>query len=162
MKMTSLKKRFLFLLIFALVLTLIACGKKEVVSTPAQETIKAFREEAKNSDKTTLELADALLSQECLPFAGVSETVEPGFLNGFMEDIVGFQEGAVFAPAIGAIPFIGYVFRLEDGQDPALFMEQLKKLADLRWNVCTQADEMVTDSVGNLVCFVMSPLEFEN
>lgn len=162
MKMTSLKKRFLFLLILALVLTLVACGKEEVVSTPAQETIKAFREEVKNSNKTVLGLADALLSQDHIPFAGVSEAVEPGFLNGFTEDIVGFQEGAVFAPAIGAIPFIGYVFRLEDGQDPALFMEQLKNLADLRWNICTQADEMAAESVGDLVCFVMSPLEFEN
>lgn len=162
MKMTLPKKIISSLLILALVLTLAACGKEEVMSTPAQETIKVFRKEAKNSNKTTLELADTLLSQDHIPFAGISEAVEPGFLNGFTEDITGFQEGAVFAPVIGAIPFIGYVFRLEDGQDAALFMEQLENLADLRWNICTQADEMAADSVGDLVCFVMSPLTFED
>lgn len=150
------------LLLLALVLTLTACGKTEAATTPAQETIQVFQEEAASGSTTPLKIADAVLARGHLPFAGVSAEIEPGFLNGFTEEITGFQEGAVFAPAVSAIPFIGYVFRLEDGQDAAAFIEQLEQLADLRWNICTQADEMATDNVGDLVCFVMSPLAFED
>ena len=36
----------------------------------------------------------------------------------------------------------------------------LKANANLRWNICTTADEMVAGSVGNKVFFVMCPTEF--
>ena len=33
--------------------------------------------------------------------------------------------------------------------------------ANLAWNICTQADQMMVESVDNTVFFVMSPLSFE-
>ena len=87
--------------------------------------------------------------------------VEPGLLQGFDNaEIKGFKEGAVFMPMIGTIPFIGYVFTLEDGTDASSFISKLKSNANLRWNICTTADEMVAGSVGNKVFFVMCPTEF--
>ena len=40
-------------------------------------------------------------------------------------------------------------------------IENLEKNADKRWNICTEADEMVVSAEGNTVFFVMSPSKFE-
>lgn len=108
-----------------------------------------------------LSLAEALIKNEIIPFMGGAMEVEQGLLQGFDNtEIKGFKEGAVFMPMIGTIPFIGYVFTLEDGTDAASFIANLKANANLRWNICTTADEMVAGSVGNKVFFVMCPTEF--
>ena len=67
----------------------------------------------------------------------------------------------MFSPMIGTIPFVGYVFVLEEGADVDAFMTTLKDNGDLRWNICTEAEEMVVDHVENRVFFVMSPKSFE-
>ena len=88
--------------------------------------------------------------------------VEPGFLTGFDNtEIKGFKEGAMFAPMIGTIPFVGYVFTLDDSTNASDFISTLKSAANLRWNICTSADEMVTGSAGNKVFFVMCPKSFD-
>ena len=56
---------------------------------------------------------------------------------------------------IGTIPFVGYVFTVSDGGDVDAFVENLKNTADMRWNICTEADEMVVQAEGNRVFFVM-------
>ncbi len=109
--------------------------------------------------KTTDELANALISKEYIPFMGATMPVEEGYLNGFSTEISGFSSGTTFGPSIGSIPFVGYVFIVDD--DVNTFMDTLKSAADLRWNICTQADEMLCDSVDNYVFFVMSPATFE-
>ena len=111
-----------------------------------------------NENATALEIADAVLTNEKIAFAGATMEVEPGLLNGFGNaEITGFSEGAMFGPMIGTIPFIGYIFTLEDGTDVETFMNDLKTNGDLRWNICTEADEMVVESAGNKVFFVMCP-----
>lgn len=116
---------------------------------------------SKASSSSALSIAEALIGNEIIPFMGGAMEVEPGLLQGFDNaEIKGFKEGAVFMPMIGTIPFIGYVFTLEDGTDAASFISKLKSNANLRWNICTTADEMVAGSVGNKVFFVMCPTEF--
>ncbi len=111
-----------------------------------------------NENATALEIAEAVLTNENIAFAGATMEVEPGLLNGFGNaEITGFSEGAMFGPMIGTIPFIGYIFTLEDGTDVEAFKENLKTNGDLRWNICTEADEMVVESAGNKVFFVMCP-----
>lgn len=158
------KKIMTVLLSCMLVLSLAACGKetKEEAKTPAQRLVQDFKEKAKSGNYNNAEeLAQAILENEEIPFAGATMTVEPGYLNGFSDEIAGFSDGAMFGPMIGAIPFVGYVFVLEDGTDTGAFMQTLKDKADLRWNVCTEADEMVTDFEGDTVCFIMAPLSFD-
>ena len=93
---------------------------------------------------------------------GASMPVEQGLLMGFGNaEINGFEEGVMFAPNIGTIPFIGYVFTLADWTDVETFVKTLQDNADLRWNICVEAEEMVVDSVGNKVFFVMCPSQFE-
>ncbi|MBQ6834806.1 MAG: hypothetical protein IJO55_10370 [Lachnospiraceae bacterium] len=117
---------------------------------------------AANSALSAQELADTLLTNSVIQFMGGSVPVEPGLLSGFGNaEITGFEEGVMFAPMIGSIPFVGYVFDLADGTDAAAFVKTLEDNADRRWNICVEADETVVELNGDKVFFVMSPLSFE-
>ena len=115
-----------------------------------------------NGNVSAQEIADTLLTNSVIQFMGGSVPVEQGLLSGFGNaEITGFEEGVMFAPMIGSIPFVGYVFDLADGTDAAAFVKTLESNADLRWNICVEADEMVSGVSGDKVFFVMSPLSFE-
>ncbi len=134
--------------------------ESEAPKTVGNILLKDFKAKAASAS-SALSLAEALIKNEIIPFMGGAMEVEQGLLQGFDNaEIKGFKEGAVFMPMIGTIPFIGYVFTLEDGTDASSFIANLKANANLRWNICTTADEMVAGSVGNKVFFVMCPTEF--
>lgn len=108
------------------------------------------------------EIANALMGNSSIKFNGAVMAVEPGLLSGFDNaEITGFKSGYMFAPMIGSIPFIGYVFELENAADVSSFISVLSKNANKRWNVCVEADEMITGSAGNKVFFVMCPKSLE-
>jgi len=110
----------------------------------------------------TLEIAEALVTNEAISFMGGAMPVEEGLLSGFDNyEVKGFKSGAVFMPMIGSIPFIGYVFELNNASEASAFISNLKANANLRWNICVTADEMVTGSHGNKVFFVMCPTSLE-
>lgn len=112
---------------------------------------------------TPLDVAERMNSNAIIPFAPAAEPIQPGLLNGFGNtEITGFSDGACFGPIIGTIPFIGYVFTLDSGTDGAAFCQTLKNAANLRWNVCTEADEMVVAQAGDKVFFLMCPSQFED
>lgn len=143
--------------------------KPEPTPEPQPETNKSvgntlladFKSKA-SSSSSALSIAEGLLGNSVIKFSGGAMPVEPGYLTGFGNtEITGFKEGAMFAPMIGTIPFVGYVFILEDSANVSSFISTLKSSADLRWNICTSADEMITGNVGNKVFFVMSPITFE-
>ena len=116
---------------------------------------------AKAGTMTAEELANDLLTNEVIQFAGAAMPVEPGYLSGFDAEITEFKSATMFAPMIGTIPFVGYIFELEDGSDVAAFEQNLKDNANLRWNICTAADEMLVTSVDNTVFFLMAPYQME-
>ena len=110
-----------------------------------------------NPDVSPETLAHLLLDNPAVDFSGDAFAVQPGFLSGFSSELDGFSEGACFCPIIGSIPFVGYVFRLEDEAGTEAFLSQLREKADPRWNICTEAEETVTERYGNTVLFVMCP-----
>ena len=125
--------------------------------TAGQTLYKAFQDTV-NSDPSlsAQQIADAVMANEIIQFGPMSMPIEPGLLSGFGNaEITGFDEGVMFGPAIGTIPFIGYVFTLSEGTDVDTFVKTLEDNADLRWNICTEAEEMVAGNVGNTVFFVM-------
>lgn len=172
MKMKKMRELCLLLL---LCLCLTACGAENVpaetlppaTEAPAEtqaptgsltmgESLRAAFETQVAGGETDLQaLADALLTEPVIQFAGASMPVEPGYLAGFSAEIHGFQEAVMFGPAIGSIPFVGYVFRVEG--DTAAFGSTLLEHADPRWNICVEADQVVTASADDLVFFVMCP-----
>ena len=130
--------------------------------TLGQTLLAVFKDQlAANPEATAQELADAVITNEAILFAGGSMPVEPGFLMGFSADITGFKEAVNFMPMIGTIPFMGYVFTLEEGADVEAFIATLETNADPRWNICTEAEETVIEAVGNKVFFLMCPKSLE-
>lgn len=136
--------------------------KPQTSQTVGNTLLSDFKAKA-GSHSSAVSLAEALASNSLLQQINCGAmAVEPGFLTGFDNaEIKGFKEGAMFAPMIGTIPFVGYVFTLEDGVNASDFISTLKSSANLRWNICTTADEMIAGSSGNKVFFVMSPKSFE-
>lgn len=115
-----------------------------------------------NASGSALDAANRIVSHESIPFSGMAMAVEPGLLMGFGNtEITGFSEGAMFGPSIGTIPFVGYVFTLDGSVDGSAFCQTLQSAADLRWNVCTEADELVVTQSGSKVFFLMCPTSFE-
>lgn len=115
-----------------------------------------------NATGTAQEIADLVISNPIIQFMPATMPMEAGLLNGFNEtEITGFEECVMFGPMIGTIPFIGYIFTLAEGSDVEAFKTLLKDNANLRWNICTAAEELVVENEGNTVFFLMCPTTFE-
>lgn len=128
--------------------------------TPAQILLADFLDKMDGGQIVkTEDMANALIANPIIPFTGMTMPVEPGFLSGFTEEIKGFSEAAMFGPSIGSIPFIGYIFKVDGDVDA--FVQELKDKSDMRWNVCTQADETVVEAYEDTVFFLMAPAKFE-
>ena len=124
--------------------------------TAGQVLLAAFQDMmAANPDMTAQEAADALITNEIILFMGGTMPVEPGFLTGFNTEITGFEEATVFMPMIGTIPFVGYVFDLAEDADVEAFKTTLSTNANMRWNVCTEAEEMIIEAIDDKVFFLM-------
>ncbi|MBQ7385192.1 MAG: hypothetical protein IJW04_01660 [Ruminococcus sp.] len=159
------KKTIALILAALMMFAMAACGTgsntNETDPAPTTVGTKLLADFKTMADKTPQEIADALLTNEVIQFMPASMPVEEGFLNGFNEEIKGFEEGVMFGPAIGTIPFVGYIFTVADGGDVDAFVKTLEDNANLRWNICTEAEEMVCEAVDNTVFFVMCPKSFE-
>ena len=117
---------------------------------------------SKASSGTPYDIANSFVESGDLPFMAGAMEVEPGLLSGFDNyEVKGFSSGATFGPMIGSIAFIGYVFELDGTVSASDFIANLKSNANLRWNICVEAEEMVAGSSGNKVFFVMCPKSFE-
>jgi len=128
-------------------------------TTVGQALLQNFRAQVEaDSSLSAQTIADNLLTDPVIQFFGATMPVEPGLLSGFGNaEISGFSEGVMFAPMIGSIAFIGYVFILEDAATADEFVSTLSENADPRWNICVEAEETVVDNVGGTVFFVMCP-----
>lgn len=153
------KRAFLIFLVVLMALGTIGCSTKNDQDTVGKVLLQDFKS---NPDGTALEVAERIITNESIPFMGGAMEVEPGLLTGFDNaEITGFKAGAMFSPMIGTIPFVGYIFEMKDGADVDGFMETLKENANLRWNICTEAEELTLGREGNKVFFLMSPMSFE-
>ena len=161
------KKIIALALALCMLLTMAACGKNtdetktpEAEPTTVGETLlKAFRE---NPNGTAQEVADRLIANEIIQFAGGTVPVVEGLLSGFDNaEIKGFKEGVMFAPMMSSIAFVGYVFELAEDADVEAFKKTLKESANLRWNICVEAEELIVENEGSKVFFLMCPKSFE-
>lgn len=132
-----------------------------VASTLGQTLLADFKVKA-SSGMSTQAIAEALIANPAIKFNGGAVPVEEGYLSGFDNtEIKGFKSGVMIAPQIGSIAFVGYVFELESAADAPAFKAMLEKNANLRWNICVEAEEMVSGISGNKVFFVMCPKSLE-
>lgn len=139
-------------------------GEGTTEGTVATTLVAAFKDIVANgTDLTALAIGEELAQNEVIAAASMGAMeVEAGFLSGFDNaEITGFKSGVMVAPMIGSIPFVSYVFELEEGADAEAFVKTLTDNANLRWNICVTADEMASATEGNFVFFVMAPTSFE-
>ncbi len=108
-----------------------------------------------NRDKSPQEIADACISNEAIQFFPMTTPVEAGFFAEFGGDIDGFTSAVKFGPMMGSIAFSGFVFEVPSDADS--FAKKLRDSADPRWNICVEAEEIICDTYGNKVFFLMCP-----
>lgn len=127
----------------------------------AQTLLNVFYTEKANPDATAEDIANAIMAHESIQFmpmvANADELFadEEAVFTGFNVKITGYKEAVMFAPGMMGIPFVGYIFELEDGADVEAFKANLMAEANPRWNVCTEAEETLCENVGNTVFFIM-------
>lgn len=132
--------------------------EKEEPKTVAGMLSEAFESEIK-AEKDIEKVAQKIAENEVIiPEVQTFTIAKDDYLAGFKEEIKGFDKAVGIAPMIGTIPFVAYVFEVEN---PEEFAKTLEDNAQLNWNICTQADEMKTAIVDNYVFFIMSPTSFE-
>ena len=168
------KKIIALIMVALMVVTMTACTKTEKTDTADKADKVENTENAKTVGETLLadfkadtngsaqEIADRLIKNEIIEFMGGAMPVEEGLLTGFDNtEIKSFKEGVMFAPMMSSIAFVGYVFELADGTDVDEFKSTLKDSANLRWNICVEAEELIVENDGNKVFFLMCPKSFE-
>lgn len=163
--------RFLLVLVLVLGVTFTTgCGKKETETNETNETNETTKNtvasklvaEFNDSMKKGLSVEDTannIKNNEALGIATEAEKVtEDGFISGFKTEIKEYKSAYAIRPIIGSIPFVAYIFEAENAKE---FETTLRENADLRWNICTEADNMETAVYNNYVFFVMAPESFD-
>ena len=131
--------------------------------TAGEKLWNAFLDTMKaNPETAPVDVANTLSTNPVIQFMAGGMEVEPGYLAGFSEEIGGFEKGAMYGPMMGSIAFAGYIFELADGADVNAFIENLKNVADPRWNICVAADYTQVGAYNNTVYFLMYPAEMDN
>ena len=159
-------KILLILSIFVLSVSFVTgCGSKEntnqneeknkTVATTLSETFKKEIKKQRNIEKVAKTLSE---NEVIVPAVQTFIVSEGDYLTGFKEEIKGYKKVVGISPMIGTIPFIAYIFEVEDTKK---FVEVLEENAQLNWNICTQADEMKITIVDNYIFFIMAPTNFE-
>lgn len=153
------KKILALMLAMILVISVVACGKNNDTTTTPTETTDSTNEVV-NPNVSAEDIMKAISEIDDLKeFSMMMDKAEEGYLRGFNEEIKGFKNGYTMGPIIGTIPFVGYVFQTEDNESAKALLETLKSKANMRWNICTEADTMITDVKGNFVLFFMVNVE---
>lgn len=162
-------RKFKFVFIMCILLSASAClltgcnnsevkEKGQEEKTIATTLVKQFESEAKN-EKDIEKIAKKISENEAIEISvDVSKINEGDYISGFQKEIKDFKNAYAIRPMIGTIPFVAYIFEVENASE---FAEELKANADLRWNICTEADEMRAAVSDNYVFFIMSPKNFE-
>lgn len=162
------KKFKLVLMIIAVIFSaclLTGCGnndkddnsKKEEEKTVALILAEQFKETMKSTNDLQ-EVARKLTQNDIMEIAINLETLDKeDYISGFKTEIKDFKQAITIRPMIGTIPFVAYLFEVDNAEE---FAENLRSNADLRWNICTEADDLEIAIVDNYVFFVMAPKSF--
>ena len=152
------KRWTMTILCLALILAMTACGGTSTseAKTLGGKLVNLFQTEI-DKGEDILSIAEQMASADFNSYDCVAQEMPAGYMPGFTEEISGFKRAVCFCPMIGSVPFVGYIFEV-DG-DAEGFKQKLEKLADPRWNICTEAQETVSCVSGNFVFFAMCPGE---
>ena len=89
--------------------------------------------------------------------------INEGMLLGFGDNsISGFTEGVMLKPTIPTIPFVAYIFSVDDSQNVEEFARNLSVCVELKWNEVEEADDITVSIAGQYVFCVISKYYFES
>ena len=121
----------------------------------SDSVVNAFFKKAKDG-MTAEEIANEMVKDGETEGYVVSVMDADSYFMGFGNaEITGYAEAARFSPMIGTIPFMAYIFILDDGADSAAFTQMLLDNCNPRWNICTEADTTKVEQSGNAILFLM-------
>lgn len=169
--MKKISKLFFAMILVLSVCLITGCGKQEKITeenvstieeekpvTVASSLVEQFKTEIKDN-KNLEEVANKLAENEKLSIMTMVEVLDKkSDIFGFNTTIKNFKTGVAIKASISTIPFVAYIFEVEN---PEEFQTTLKENANLRWNICTEADDMESAIYENYVFFVMSRSSFE-
>ena len=120
----------------------------------ADKYLEAFKEIVENpeAELSTELIANKLVEKNLVEASLVADMVEEGPLSGFTADVTGFSSAYRVGPMISTIPFVAYVFETENAES---LINLLNENHDLRWNICTEAEDYAVTSVDNYVFVIM-------
>lgn len=158
-------KNFKFIFIICIFLSLLTgCTNNQVKEENRDEKTIAitlgnqFESEIK-AEKDIEKVAKKIAANKAIKISvDVSQIKKGDYISGFQKEIKGFKKAYVIRPVVGTIPFVAYIFEVENAN---AFASELKESADLRWNICTEADEAHAVVSGDYVFFIMAPKNFE-
>lgn len=165
--MKKLLKYFVFVFVIISLFSITGCDNKENNNNNENSNVKEsvalkLVNEFKNiiNEKSDLkDISESLSKSDTIKINVDILEVKEGLLDGFDNQIKGFNEGYVIKPMIGAQPFIMYVFKTDD---VISLKDNLSNNANKRWNICTQADDLEIYFENNYVFLVMAPNNFED
>ena len=109
------------------------------------------------------DVMEAIRVNQEIVFMTEISSVKEGKLLGFGENSInGFIEGVILKPTIPTIPFVAYVFSLDDTQNAEEFARNLTACVDLKFIEVEEAEEIVVTIAGQYVFCVISKYYFES
>lgn len=145
------KRIFALLLVFVLMFSFAGC-KKDTIDSNLTSAFKS------NSDKSLDDIANIWKYDESINFDVDISHVSDGMMPGFgLFEIKGISDGVMVRPTDSSIPFVGYIFTLDEDTDKKEFMQSLKDKADLNFNGVASADKVVVESDGDKVIVIITP-----
>lgn len=140
--------------LFITVLCLVGCASKvDVPSTTTGIIATTFVQEIQKTDNLD-EIGLKIIESVDVEYDLDMNHVYPGYLLGFSQDIVHFEDAVIISPIVGTIPFVCYVFQTSE---PELLTKEIENYHDMRWNICTEAEEKILKQDHNFVLFAMTP-----
>ncbi len=118
-----------------------------------------------NPNATSGEIVEAIMNSNlsiAVPGAMAMPMEPDGFLQGIGKDgatFGGFKSATVLAPMMMGVPFMLYVFDLDESADVAAFAKKVEAEANPGWNICTVAETVTVGACGNNVILAMCQKE---
>ena len=163
------KKLICLCLSLTLAISLAACGKKPVETTPpetsAPETTVPETTAPAGVEGTMEELLNRIVEERPVEFSGgvipidLTDTSEDGLwaLKSYtgLEDASMLKEAAAFEPMMGSLAFSMVTVRVNQPSDARAVAEGMKSGIDPRKWICVEADDLLVAGYGDVVMLIM-------
>ena len=141
------KKLIAMILVLAMAVTMVACGKKAADKTPLTGTME------ENALKV-MEIAPVEFMGATIP-VDLADVDALYYFTG-LRDASKITDAAVYESMLGAQAFSLVMVRTAEGADTKAIAQEMKDNIDPRKWICVGTDEVMAAGYGNTVLFIMT------